>query len=266
MKKEDFQHYYSEHKHNKRFNATFWKFAVLAVAVGITLAFTISNTMTSNSIFSGILSSSGGGSSVTSTNGTNQTHTVCINYQCVRINGSGNNQCLTNNDCINQTTQVTYQGVLNMLENCIVTSSNLYPNMTKPFSGSDVCKAYDARFFQNTTCVSTFIVGSYIENPIGCLVKINLTTEHLKTVCCDAKAIEKSNIDKRRGPTAGHPCSAACEEGGSPEEECYDICSAHLTWDDCDGDYIPNKCGLEWEGCTCYWGYDPATGDPFPEP
>jgi len=82
---------------------------------------------------------------------------------------------------------VTYKGVLNMLENCVVTSSVLYHNMTSPFSGSDVCNAYNQQYVQNTTCVSTFVIGQYMENPIGCLVDAELqSNEHLKVYCCSA--------------------------------------------------------------------------------
>ena len=58
MKREDIDKYYSEHKHNTRFNATFYMFAVIAVVLGLTLALTITSTIQSNSILDSIFGSS----------------------------------------------------------------------------------------------------------------------------------------------------------------------------------------------------------------
>ncbi len=57
MKDEEFRHYYSEHRHNKRYHSQFWMFVVIGIVLAITLVVAINANMTSNSIFDWLIKS-----------------------------------------------------------------------------------------------------------------------------------------------------------------------------------------------------------------
>jgi len=156
----NFDKYSVEKRHNQRFLGIFLMFAVIAVVIGLFMAFSVAN-ISGYSFFSFLQpsSSGGGGSSIALGNGS----------------GGGNGTNGTNPG----NTLVTYQGVLDMLDRCFVAPSNTgNMNMTC----RQVCGMNNIG-----TCVAGFIIDENLthqDRPVPCGYPIWRSSQRLTCTCC----------------------------------------------------------------------------------
>jgi len=217
IKKEDFQHYYTEHKHNKRFASNFWMFAVIAIALGLMLGLTIHNTTTGNSIFNVFTTSStgSGGGAAIATNGTNQT-------------------------------TVSYQGVLDMLNKCVPIGAGV--NMTCNLACSRVGRTCVAAYIERDGKIATNERCRYKNNASS--------SDLLQCTCCYAPG-NNSTIQQEGGGEGQSCEESMISNPYPSPQSCRNDCTTTHCNEKCGHvhgwclAHVSNECNDIVPTCTC---------------